>query len=132
MEEPKAILHEFARQSKPSSNMIDPWQMQWLHKSLLVPPKFPYVTNCSPKPPTYSSIPLSSDIKHCILVIMLGGGISYLIMAAKLMQNRGYIYSVLFEFLDNSIVNLFKMVVLRCEVMVIARYCIAQFSRFWG
>jgi hypothetical protein len=58
MEEPKAVLHEFARQSKASSNMTD----LWVPKSLLVPPKFLYVTNCSPKPPTCS--PHTSPLRH--------------------------------------------------------------------
>jgi hypothetical protein len=71
-----------------------PMKMQCLPKSLLVPPKFSYVTNCSSKPSTCSPIPLPWDIKHCSLVVMLGGGISYLITIAKLMQNWGYVYLV--------------------------------------
>jgi hypothetical protein len=34
---------------------------------------------------------------------MLEGGISYLIIVEKLMQNWGYVYSILLDFLDNSI-----------------------------
>ena len=34
---------------------------------------------------------------------MLGGGVSYLITVAKLMQNKGHIHSVLHDFLDHSI-----------------------------
>jgi hypothetical protein len=93
---------QFWNKSKASSDMTDPWQMQYSSKSFLVPPKFSYVINCSPKPPTCSLIPLLWDIKHCNLVVMTRGGVSYLITAAKLMQNWGYVYSVLLDFLDNS------------------------------
>jgi hypothetical protein len=34
---------------------------------------------------------------------MSGGGVSYLIIVAKLMQIWGYVYLVLLDFLDNSI-----------------------------
>jgi hypothetical protein len=90
--------------------MIDPWQIQCTPKSLLVPPKFPYVTNYSPKPPICSPIALPQNIKHCSLVVMSGGGISYLITATKLvlMQNKEYIYSVLLDFSDNSNVHYIK------------------------
>jgi hypothetical protein len=81
--------------------MTNPWQMHSSPKSLLVPPKFFYVTNCSPKPPACSSIPLPRDKKHCSLVVMSKGGISYLITIAKLMQNWGYVYAILFDFLNN-------------------------------
>jgi hypothetical protein len=83
--------------------MRDPWKMQCLPKSLLVPPKFPYVTNCSPKPLTCSSIPLPQDIRHCSLVVISRGEVSYLITSAILIQNRVYVYLVLLDFLDNSI-----------------------------
>jgi hypothetical protein len=33
---------------------------------------------------------------------MSGGRVSYLITIVKLMQNKGYVYSVLLDFLDNS------------------------------
>jgi hypothetical protein len=78
--------------------------MQCLPKSLLVPLKFPYVINCSPKPPTCSPIPFPQNIKHYSLVVMSGCGVSYLIRVAKLIQNKGYIYSVLLDFSDDSIV----------------------------
>jgi hypothetical protein len=102
MDESKAILHEFIRQLKASSDMIDPLQMQCLPKSLLVTSKFPYVINYSPKPPICSPIPLLQDIKYYSLVVMSGGGVSYLITTSKLMQSRGYIYSVLLDFSNNS------------------------------
>jgi hypothetical protein len=95
----KQFCMSFARQSKASFDMTNPWQMQCLPKSLLVPPKFPYVTNRSPKLPTYSSILLPWD---CSLVVMSRDGVSYLIIATKLIQNRGYVYSISLDFLDNS------------------------------
>ena len=61
-------------------------------KSQFVPPKFPYVTNCSSKPLACFPIYLLWDTKHCSLVVMLGGGVSYLIATAKLMQNKGYVH----------------------------------------
>jgi hypothetical protein len=89
MEKPKAVLHEFATQLKASSDMIDPWQMQCAPKSLLVPPKFPYITIRSLKPPTCSPIPLPWDIKHCSLVVMSRGGVSYLITTINWCKTKG-------------------------------------------
>jgi hypothetical protein len=82
--------------------MTDPCQVQRSLNSLLVPPKFSYVINCSPKPPTCSPIPLPWDKNHCSLVVMSEGGVSYLFTVAKLMQNWGYVYSILLNFSDNS------------------------------
>jgi hypothetical protein len=91
-----------------SSDMTDTWQIHRLPKSLLVPPKFSYITNCSPKP-------LPWDKKHCSLVVMSKGGVSYLIIVENLMQNWGYIYSILLDFLDSS--NFSKTSgALRCNV----------------
>jgi hypothetical protein len=53
----------------------------------LVPPKFSYITNRSPNPPTCSPIPFPRDKNHYSLVVMSGGGVFYLIKATKLMQN---------------------------------------------
>jgi hypothetical protein len=55
--------------------------------SLGSPQVLSYITNRSPKPPTCSLI--SRDKNHCSLVVMSGGGVSYLIRATKLMQNWG-------------------------------------------
>jgi hypothetical protein len=73
-----------------------------LPKSLLVPPKFSYVTNYSPKPPTSSLIPLLWDKNQCSLIVMSKGGVSNLNIIAKLMQNWGYVYSILLDFSDKS------------------------------
>ena len=67
----------FCDKSKASYDMVDLWQMQGSPKSLLVPPKFFYVTNCSPKPPT-------SDKNHYNLVVMLKGGVFYLKYSSKI------------------------------------------------
>jgi hypothetical protein len=64
-------------------------------------PKFSYVTKCSSKPPTCSPIPLPWDKKPCNLVVMSEGGVSYLNTRAKLMQNWGYLCSVLLDFTNN-------------------------------
>jgi hypothetical protein len=65
--------------------------------------KVPLCNQLFPKPPTYSSIPLPWDTKRCSLVVITsGGGISYLTTTTKLMQDKGYVYSDLLDFLDNS------------------------------
>jgi hypothetical protein len=100
------------------------WQMQGSPESLLVPSKFSYETNCSSKPPNCSPIPLYWDKKHCNLVVMSEGEISYLNTVAKLMQNWGYVYLVLLDFTDNSNLlqsadKISKFDLIRCELLLV-------------
>jgi hypothetical protein len=64
--------------SKTSFDKENPWQKQSSPKSFLLPSKFSYITN-SAKSPTYSPIPFPRDKIHYSLVVMSGGGVSYLI-----------------------------------------------------